>query len=143
MSNLIAAREALNKELVHFMPKGERAALRLALRGEEGEYMAKIVMDMVERIKTMPKSYETDGQGDDAIVYLHYFGGSVDAWVTEKDVGSPDDEVSGVQHQAFGLVSLGYDPELGYVSIQELIDSGIELDLYWTPKPLKEVKHGR
>lgn len=119
-----------------FMPKSERFALLETLDGEEGEYMADIVNGMVERINNMPKTGETDGQGDEAIVHLHYFGGAVDAWVTEKDMGDGTDDQR--QHQAFGLVSLGYEPELGYVSIQELIENGIELDLYWTPKPLKE-----
>jgi hypothetical protein len=31
-------------------------------------------------------------------------------------------------------------PELGYISIEELVANGIELDLYWTPKTLAEVK---
>lgn len=138
--NLIKAQKALNDELIHFMPRGERLALKSALLGEEGEHMAKVVLDIAERIKGMPKTYETDKQGGDAIAYLHYFGGSVDAWVTEKDAGSPDDDpdARGMQVQAFGKVDLGYGAELGYICIQELIDNGIELDLYFQPSPLKE-----
>ena len=40
-----------------------------------------------------------------------------------------------------GFANLG-DPqnaELGYISIQELIDCNVELDLYWEPKPLQPI----
>lgn len=121
--------------LSHFMSKAQRVTLGMLVKGEEGEAFADIVLELAERIVKMPKTYETDGQGNDAIAYLHYFHGGMDFYISEKDRGdtSPDTR----QHQAFGLVDMGY-PELGYVSIQELIDNGIELDLYWTPKPLRE-----
>ena len=80
----------------------------------------------------MPRGYEQDGKGDSAIAYLHYFTGSCDWYITERDT---TDE----QHQAFGLADLGYGPELGYISVQELIENGAELDLYFEPKPLKEI----
>jgi hypothetical protein len=121
--------------LSHFMPAMQRIAIGMALKGEEGEGFADMVLGLTERIVNMPKTYETDGQGKEAIAYLHYFHGGMDFYISEKDRGdiTPDTR----QHQAFGLADMG-DPELGYISIQELIDSGIELDLYWTPKPLKE-----
>ena len=62
----------------------------------------------------------SDGKGDDAVVYLHYFRGGMDWYITEKDM---EEE----QHQAFGLADLGYGGELGYISIQELIDNGVSL----------------
>ena len=79
------------------------------------------------------------------MVHLHYFGGSVDAWIVERDMGDSkyQDEI-GPQYQAFGPITLYgesiRDSEWGYISIQELIENGIELDLYWTPKAVKEVK---
>ena len=42
--------------------------------------------------------------------------------------------------QALGLANLGYGGELGYISIQELIDAGVELDVYWTPKTIGAIK---
>ncbi len=82
----------------------------------------------------MPKTYEQDGKGDDAVVYLHYFRGDMDWYITEKDMEAE-------QHQAFGLADLGMGfPELGYINISELIDNNVELDLYWEPKTLREVK---
>ncbi|MHB1531426.1 hypothetical protein [Acidithiobacillus sp.] len=55
----------------------------------------------------MPKNYDTDGQGGDAVAFLHYFTGSWDWYITEKDVDSDDKG----QIQAFGLVK-GYETEL-------------------------------
>lgn len=44
------------------------------------------------------------------------------------------------QHQAFGAANLGYGAELGYISIEELKENNVELDLYWTPKPLSQIE---
>ncbi len=89
-----------------------------------------------KQIEETPKTYETDGQGDKAIAYLHYFKGAHDWYVTEKDADQD-------QHQAFGLVVLNSDwqnAEIGYIDIESLKQMGVELDLYWTPKSLKEIK---
>jgi hypothetical protein len=90
------------------------------LQGEESGYFEQV-------------SYETDGQGDNAVVYLHYFLNGCDWYITEKDM--EDDQL-----QAFGYANLGYGGELGYISIQEIVTVGAELDLHWTPKPLKDCK---
>ena len=85
----------------------------------------------------MPKTYESDGQGDDVTVMLHYFINGSDWWITERDV-ILDDQV-----QAFGYVCLNGDidcAELGYISITELINNNVELDLYFEPTTLREVK---
>jgi hypothetical protein len=37
---------------------------------------------------------------------------------------------------------MGY-PELGYISIAELVANNVELDLYFTPRTLAEVKRER
>lgn len=81
----------------------------------------------------MPLPYETDGQGSQAVARLHYFTGSADWYITERDS-------SAEQLQAMGLANLGYGCELGYISIAELISAGAELDLYWTPRTLAEIQ---
>lgn len=124
----------------HWMPVGQRIALVTALKGEESAGFVRMLSDLKTRIETMPKTGETDDQGDEAIVYLHYFKGSVDAWITEKDIQLPGE--NGNQIQAFGKICLTgsrEDSEWGYISVEELIQNGVELDLYWTPKPLKSV----
>lgn len=81
-----------------------------------------------------PKTYEQDGKGDQAIAYLHYFTSNGDFYITEKDI---DDGVT----QAFGLASIGDSyPELGYISITELVKNGAEIDLHFEPKTLGEIK---
>lgn len=105
-----------------------------ASHGEERSYFKTMIINLNNRIQTMPKTYETDGQGNNTIVYLHYFNSNSDWYILEKDQENE-------QHQAFGLADLGLGfPELGYISIKELIDNNIELDLYWTPITLGEIK---
>jgi len=105
-----------------------------AVSSEESQFFIDKGHEMAEIFKTMPKTYEQDGKGDDAIVYLHYFTGGMDWYITERDVEED-------QLQAFGLAGLGMGyPELGYISIEELKSVGAEIDLYWTPKTLAEVK---
>lgn len=135
--------------LSHFMSISQRAALFKSLADEEGLGIAEMINGMVEKILAMPKTYEQDGLGDQAVVHLHYFRGGIDAWITERDIGGAGAACSesteiGEQLQAFGFMNLG-DPEnaeLGYISIQEMIDSDVELDLHWDIKTLAEVKKG-
>lgn len=122
----------------YFMPVSQRYAVRDMLKGEEGAALFEKMLALKKTIETMPTTYQTDGQGDAAVVHLHYFRGGVDAWVTEKDRGDGSGEQG--QFQAFGKVDLGYGAELGYISIAELIENDVELDLYWTPKTLGELK---
>lgn len=139
---LIEAQKALNNELIQFVPRAQRLTLKSFLLGEEGAHFAEVVLALRDRIADMPQTYDTDGQGNDAVVYLHYFGGPIDAWVTEKDMG---DAATGDnrQVQAFGKMTLTgdrEDAEWGYISIEDLMAiRGVEIDLYWTPKPMKEV----
>lgn len=136
--NYLAAKHLLDTVLKPYLPRTQYLVLcDLIFSGEEKDYFCEKVGEYAARIANMPKTYEQDGKGDDAIVYLHYFYGSVDAWITEKDM-------EGGVDQAFGLVNLegtGVEgAELGYVSIRELVDAGVSLDLNWEPKPIKEIK---
>ncbi len=116
-----------------FVSEPQIQALAEAANGEEREHFINLMIELAEHLNTMPKTYEQDGKGDNAVVHLHYFLGDMDWYITEKDM---EDE----QSQAFGLADLGYGGELGYISIEELKANNIELDLYWTPKTLAEVK---
>ncbi len=122
--------------LRRFMPTAEIDTLQDNIHGEEGEHFAQLILDTWAKIQAMPKTYEQDGKGEDAVTHLHYFMGSADWFITERDAEP-------VQHQAFGLADLGYGPELGYISIVELIQNGVELDLHWTPKTLGEIRAGK
>ena len=131
MRNIYNAFQAL-EHLVFWMPRQQRTVLMQGLRSEEKEAIADLVLRAEEATKALPLPYGTEDQGTDAIARLHYFRGGVDAWITERDS-------SEVQHQAFGLIDLGHGAELGYISIQELIDNGVELDLYWSLKTLEDI----
>lgn len=141
----IEVRKALNNSgfFQPWMSRGQRAVLAQALRGEEGKHFVNVLTELKARIEAMPKTYETDGvDGDEKVAYLHYFMGGVDAWIVEKDRG--DGSADETQYQAFGKITLfgggGREAEWGYINIEELIANGVELDLYWTPKPMKEVR---
>ena len=110
-------------------------AIQIALRGEEGAFFVGKLIEYGERIATMPKTYETDGQGDQAIAHLHYFTGGCDWYITEKDCED-------VQHQAFGLACI-HEDKLGYISLVELLRCRAELDLYFTPTTLAAVREKR
>ena len=91
----------------------------------------------------LPPLYSQEALGEDAVVLVHFFNpcGTGDWWITE---GSPE----GDDFIMFGLCDLGF-PELGYVSLDELqavrgpLGLGIERDLHWTAKTLREVRPDR
>ncbi|MHB1752175.1 MAG: hypothetical protein ACYCTF_05690 [Acidiferrobacter sp.] len=120
-----------------FVSKSQmRAIWDLCRAGEEKAYFKQKVMDLARLIKSMPKMYDQDGSGMEAVAYLHYFTAGFDWYVTEKDMTG--DGTS----QAFGLAVV-FECELGYISIREIVANGAELDLYFTPAPLSRLVDGR
>ena len=118
----------------NFIARSQILALQSNVKGEEGEFFIDKMEELKNLFQTMPKTYEQDGKGKDAIAYLHYFKNDCDWFITERDMY--DEQV-----QAFGLARLnGEYPEIGYISIAELLSVGAELDLYWTPKTIKEIE---
>ncbi len=119
------------KTVKHFVSPTQLSIMGDGCRGEEGSWFRDKFVSLAEEIKAMPKTYEQDGKGDQAVAHLHYFKGDADWFITEKDM-EPE------QIQAFGLADLGFGmPELGYISIVELQENNVELDLHWTPKTLE------
>ena len=131
MTQATAAARTLQK----FINPQELEVIGNACRGEEGEFYKAKLVELAELVGSMPVTYETDGQGDQAVAHLHYFTSDCDWYVIERDC---EEE----QLQAFGLACI-WDQELGYICIQELIEAGAELDLYWSPKTLGQVKSER
>jgi hypothetical protein len=120
--------------LKKFMGNNQVEVIKELSKGEEGEYFEEVAEKLVSTFKTMPKTYGQDGKGDDAVVYLHYFYGCFDWYITEKDTEDP-------QYQAFGMANMGYAyAELGYINIEELKANNVELDFHWTPKTIGEIK---
>lgn len=118
--------------LKRFIGRNQLYVIGSGLSGEEKQFFFDKAVEMANRIETMPKTYEQDGKGMEAVAYLHYFIGNMDWYITEKDI-------EGEQHQAFGLANLGHGGELGYISIVELVENNVELDFYFTPKPLSQI----
>jgi len=125
--------------LKDFIGKSQLAAIKQGMVGEEKQYFFDKMVEIACLVGVMDSTYDQNGKGDDAIAWLHYFKGGCDWWITEKDKGDPD---TPGQHQAFGWADLN-DPqnaELGYISINELLQCGVELDMHWEPRPLSKVK---
>lgn len=106
---------------------------KLVLTENKGFFFSKLE-EFANRIEKMPKTYEQDGLGEDAMVFLHYFKKNAHYYIMEKDM---EEE----QLQAFGWADCGLGfPELGYISIVELLNNGFELDFDFQPKKLKDIK---
>lgn len=130
----------------NFMPASQRFAFLETLDGEEAEFFIDNLWELAKTIRGIPVTYNTEEvETADKVLHLHYFKGGVDAWIVERDVGdTPGQNGEGPQLQAFGKITVmggGWrDAEWGYISIADLIENGVELDFYWEPKTVKEMK---
>jgi len=117
-----------------FIGKSQLHAIDQGVWGEERQFFYDKLVEIAQIITTMPVTYQTDGQGLDAVVQLHYFTAGADFYITERDCEAE-------QLQAFGKADLfGDGGEIGYISLVEILECGAELDLHWTPKTLAEIK---
>ena len=118
-----------------FLYRGQLAVLISMCLDEESTFFIRQLIELARKIKRMPVTYEQDGLGKQAIVHLHYFRGGSDWYITEKDA------LGGVA-QAFGYVILNGDfhcAEFGYISIEEIVQYGAELDLCFRPCTLAQI----
>ena len=90
-----------------------------------------------EVAKSIPKLYEQEERGEDAIVHVKFFDPcSRWTWYATEFDG---------KDIFFGLVS-GHEVELGYFSLKELQEYqgpmriGVERDLWFKPCPLRELR---
>lgn len=119
--------------LYMYIGTGQTHAIIDGVLGEECEFFLLKIIALAQTIRDMPKTYETDGQGDAAVCILHYFFRGCDWFIIEKDSEEQ-------QNQAFGLCRInGGDPEFGYVSLPEILAAGAELDLYFEPAPVATI----
>lgn len=136
-ATFVEARNSLNKLRGTFLSASQVQAIAYGMGGEESQWFCDKIVAVGAMIDAMPATYQQEGLGNEAIVSLHYFKGSADFWITERD-SDPDGEG---QNQAYGFSDLyGDSGELGYVSIAELISCGVELDLHFKPRTLREVR---
>ena len=137
MNSMMQAAVAMGK-INQYLGAAQLKVMGDGCRRREGQYFPDKIVEMAGVIEGMPVSYETDSQGMEAVVQLHYCLNGWDWYITEKDV---DTDGKG-QIQAFGFADSGegFGPELGYISIKEIIRCGAELDLHWTPCTLRQIK---
>lgn len=132
--------------LRRFIGESQIEAIMAGISGEEGDFFRNMLSELIGRIENMPETYQTEGvKTEDKIAHLHYFSGASDWYVVEKDAGVKGEMQPPAQYQAFGYAVLNGDlqnAELGYISIPELIELNVELDLYWEPKRLGEIMEG-
>jgi hypothetical protein len=115
-----------------FIGAAQRSAIKTGFASEEKQFFFDKIGDLSDAIQSMPKTYDQDGLGQQAVAHLHYFVGGCDWYITEKDMLAE-------QRQAFGLADLGYGGELGYIWLGEITAAGAEIDLYWTPTTLSTI----
>ena len=131
----IADARAAMKTLCAFMGSAQRRCVASLLTGEEGQFFIDKLVELAAVVANMPTTYAQESLGDKALVHLHYFIGGADWYITEKDL---DTDGAG-QIQAFGMVNMGHGPEMGYVSLREILAGGAELDFQFTPKTLAAI----
>lgn len=112
-----------------FIGRSQYRTISKAMRGEEKEFFIDKARVLADIINGMAKTYDQDGKGLESKAYLHYFQGTSDWYITEKDM-------QGGTAQAFGYAKLGQSGEMGYISIDELTKGDVELDLHFDPQAL-------
>ena len=114
------ALEQLSKVLTAgFISPQQAKCIKSLLNSEEQDFFIEAVDRIYSIMQVMP-----------------YFTANTDFYITEKDI---EDGIT----QAFGLVSFVSDyTEIGYISIEEVIKAGAEIDLHFEPKTLGEIKQG-
>jgi len=98
-----------------------------------------------QQFKQLVENSKTRKENARAIV--RFFGPGGQQWILTEAEVHKDEETGEVEDViCFGLCDMGFGcPELGYVSMRELIETGrkgwrfqVERDLYFTPKLLNE-----
>ena len=120
----------MSRKLREFMPKHQQSIVKTW--NEDLKWQ--VLKPLEEQIHALPSSQQSRS-ADDQIVYVHYFYGGSDWFVTERNG----------KEYLFGYVILNGDSvmsELGGFGLEELTNhKGIELDFYWTPRYLSEAKY--
>ncbi|MFJ0001988.1 hypothetical protein Q4061_19720, partial [Acinetobacter baumannii] len=65
------------------------ACLLSGTKGVESEHYKDLIIKVDDIVAKCPVTYQTDGQGDNAICQMHYFKGDSDVYIVELDVAGP------------------------------------------------------
>lgn len=120
-----------------------------AIKGKKYDPMARLnQFATIIGLMNVPPIRSQDGKGDNAYAYVKLFDpcGAATWYITESEKSWKKDGDE-MFMQAFGWCDLGVGfPELGYVDLVELsrcagkMGIGMEIDMHWKPKTLKEIK---
>ncbi len=123
-------------------PTQARNVTDLIRNSEERDFFIDKMIELAALVKTIPVTFE-GREAEDPICHLHYFGGSYDGYLIEKDIGDPEEPEDTSQHQAWGWGRFNHMPdgaETGYMSLPEMFSSPIiELDFHFEPTPLSKI----
>lgn len=104
------------------------------IRGKDGQMIVDYLLGIVNCLKSIPELYETDSDDLNVLAYLHYNFKNEDWYITE--LGGSE---NGLQ-KCFGLyLSPDNKSKIDFINVQDLIERGISLDLYWEVCPLRKV----
>lgn len=123
-----------------YLPRAEAEVIRGALRGEGAQWFRDKIRELAETIRKMPRTYD-QSQVKDAVASLHYFTPAHDFYILELDMeGSGREQAFALSFNSGSGDSRG---RLGYVSIDEIVRAGAELDLHFDPKTVSEIRRER
>ena len=129
--------ETLTMAKAQKLTKAQKASLEMMCECQRPvvdsawEAYASTLEELGNTLLKLPKVYAQDKLGYNAIVYAHYFVGSTDIFVTERN----GDDMFG-----YAILNGDYEmSELGYLSLSELKSlPGLNLDFYWDETTLRE-----
>ncbi|MFK5950604.1 MAG: hypothetical protein QM500_17770 [Methylococcales bacterium] len=115
-----------------FMNPSQLGAIKQNFTGSEQQFFFDKAVELADRIKNMPVTYDQASKGDKAIAYLHYFQGGVDHYIYEKDSEDEQLQASAATH--------GFVFELGYLSLVDELKKGFELDMHFSPTSIGDLR---
>jgi hypothetical protein len=122
--------------LLPFIPRHQLEVVADACRRDDREFFFAKMIELGTLVEKMPVQYQTKDQGDDAVVWLHYFSAATDYYIIEKD-SNYDGEG---QCQAFGMTRDQNGERMGYIAISEIIKTkAFELDFHFKPTALGKI----
>ncbi len=74
------------KLLDKLLNKSQLFSIKSFLVTDEKDFYIDKINEIYETIQNMSKTYETDGKGNNGIVYLHYFINGRNFYIIEKDI---------------------------------------------------------
>ena len=122
-----------------FLSAQQWAGIAKAFRGSDAAHFMELAARIAARVRLMQKADDQEGQGAWATVQLRYFLSACDWYIVNLD------PVAGVERAA-GFVtregaSLDADPVI--ISVAELVACGAQLDLYFPPRSVGQLRAER